>query len=178
MHNKTYNLVYCAMFAVLLALCSWISVPTAVPFTMQTFAVFFTVLMLGGKRGTITVAVYLLLGAVGIPVFSNFGAGIGYLLGATGGYAVGFLLTALIMWALESFSSKNLYRKFFSMLLGLLACYAFGSFWYVYVYAGNGSAVTVSSVLSLCVLPFLIPDLCKIGLALTLSKRLKPLLPF
>ena len=60
-----------AMFAVLMAVCSWISIPTAVPFTLQTFAVFCAVSMLGGKRGFFAVLVYILLGAVGIPVFSG-----------------------------------------------------------------------------------------------------------
>ena len=81
MHHRTYRIVYTGIFAVLLAVCSWISIPTVIPFTLQTFAVFLTVLLLGGKQGTISIFIYLLLGAVGIPVFSNFGAGLGYLFG-------------------------------------------------------------------------------------------------
>ena len=77
MQHRTYHMVYSGIFAVLLAICSWISIPTVIPFTLQTFAVFLTALLLGGKQGTIAILIYLLLGAVGIPVFSNFGAGLG-----------------------------------------------------------------------------------------------------
>ena len=71
-HSKTYDLVYVALFAVLIAICAWISVPTTVPFTLQTFGIFLTVGLLGGKRGSMAVLVYILLGAAGIPVFSGF----------------------------------------------------------------------------------------------------------
>ena len=65
-------MVYIAVFAVLIAICSWISIPTTVPFTLQTFAVFLAVGVLGGKRGSLSVLIYILLGAVGIPVFAGF----------------------------------------------------------------------------------------------------------
>lgn len=70
--SKTYDMVYIAVFAVLIAICSWISIPTTVPFTLQTFAVFLAVGVLGGKRGSLSVLIYILLGAVGIPVFAGF----------------------------------------------------------------------------------------------------------
>ena len=73
--SKTYDLVYIAVFAVLMAVCSWISVPTAVPFTLQTFAVFMAVGVLGGRRGTMSVALYIILGAVGVPVFAGMDRG-------------------------------------------------------------------------------------------------------
>lgn len=67
--SKTYDLVYIAVFAVVMAVCSWISIPAQVPFTLQTFGVFMAVGVLGGKRGTLAVLVYVLLGAVGVPAF-------------------------------------------------------------------------------------------------------------
>ena len=78
--SKTYDLVYIAVFAVVMAVCSWISIPAQVPFTLQTFGVFMAVGVLGGKRGTLAVLVYVLLGAVGVPVFAGFSGGIGALL--------------------------------------------------------------------------------------------------
>ena len=69
---KTYDMVCIAIFAVLMAVCSWIAIPTAVPFTLQTFGLFLTVGVLGGKRGTFAILIFILLGAVGIPVFSGF----------------------------------------------------------------------------------------------------------
>ena len=82
------DLTYVALGAVLIAICSWISIPAAVPFTLQTFAVAFVLLTLGGRRGTLSIIIYILLGAIGIPVFSQFSAGIGVLLGTTGGYII------------------------------------------------------------------------------------------
>ena len=95
------DLVLIALFAALMAICSWISIPTTVPFTLQTFAVFVAAGLLGGKRGTIAVLVYILLGAVGLPVFAGFTGGVGILLGSTGGYIIGFLGSALVMWGME-----------------------------------------------------------------------------
>lgn len=90
-------MAYIALFAVLMAVCSWISIPAVVPFTLQTFGVFVAVSVLGGKRGTLAVVLYLLMGVVGLPVFAGFSGGLGVLLGSTGGYIVGFVFTALTM---------------------------------------------------------------------------------
>ena len=79
--SKTYDLVYVSIFVVLIAVCSWISIPLTVPVTLQTFGVFIAVGLLGGKRGTLAVLVYILMGAIGIPVFSGFTGGIGILAG-------------------------------------------------------------------------------------------------
>ena len=105
--SKTYDLVYIAVFAVLMAVCSWISVPTAVPFTLQTFAVFMAVGVLGGRRGTMAVALYIILGAVGVPVFAGMTGGIGILTGTTGGYIVGFLFSALLCGQWKRFPEKS-----------------------------------------------------------------------
>ena len=87
--SKTYDIVYIAVFAVIMAICSWISIPAAVPFTLQTFGVFVAVGVLGGKRGTLSILVFILLGAIGVPVFAGFSGGIGVLAGTTGGYIIG-----------------------------------------------------------------------------------------
>ena len=125
--NKTLDMVYIAMFTVLIAICSWISIPTTVPFTLQTFGVFVTVGVLGGKRGSLSVLIYLLLGAIGIPVFAGFTGGMGIVLGSTGGYIIGFLLSALLMWGMEKLLGKKTWVLALSMVLGLLVCYIFPS---------------------------------------------------
>ena len=170
--NRTYDMVYVGMFAVLIAICSWITIPTVIPFTLQTFAVFLAVGVLGGKRGSLSVLVYILLGAVGIPVFSGFGAGMGFLLGNTGGYIVGFLFSALLMWGMERVLGRKTWVLALSMLLGLVLCYAFGTVWFMTVYARNTGAVGLMTVLGWCVFPFILPDLVKIALALVLSRQL------
>ncbi len=70
--TKTYDLAYIAIFAVLIAICSWISIPMTVPFTLQTFGVFMAVGVLGGKRGSLAVLVYILLGVIGVPYLQDF----------------------------------------------------------------------------------------------------------
>lgn len=111
--TKTYDLAYIAIFAVLIAICSWISIPMTVPFTLQTFGVFMAVGVLGGKRGSLAVLVYILLGAIGVPVFAGFSGGLGILLNNTGGYIIGFLFSALVMWAMESLWEKACYSDSF-----------------------------------------------------------------
>lgn len=167
----TIDIVYIAIFAALMAVCSWISIPTIVPFTLQTFGVFLAIRLLGGKRGTLSVLVYILLGTVGLPVFSGFKGGLGALLGNTGGYIIGFLLSALVMWLCEKLLGKKLWAYALSMLLGLLVCYAFGTVWFMVVYARANGAVSLLTVLGWCVFPFIIPDLVKIALALLIGSN-------
>lgn len=166
-------MAYIAVFAVIMAICSWISIPAQVPFTLQTFAVFLAFGVLGGKRGTMAVLVYILLGAVGIPVFAGFTGGIGVLMGNTGGYILGFLGSALVMWALEKLPGKRSVIQIFSMIAGLLVCYTFGTLWFMIVYAGTTGKVGLVTVLGWCVIPFIIPDLIKIGLAYMLAGRIR-----
>lgn len=172
--RRTRELAYIALLAVLMAVCSWISVPTTVPFTMQTFAVFMALGLLGGRRGTWAVLVYLLLGAVGFPVFSGYQGGVGRLLGATGGYLLGFLGTTLIYWGLTRLLGTRLWAKAVSMAAGLLVCYAFGTAWYLAVYTRTTGPLGLWTALGWCVIPFLLPDCIKLALALAVSKRLEP----
>lgn len=171
--SKTYDLVYIGVFAVLMAVCSWISIPTAVPFTLQTFGVFMAVGVLGGKKGTASVGLYLLLGVLGVPVFAGMTGGIGVLLGTTGGYIIGFFFSALVMWAMEKLPGKRSVIQVISMIIGLLVCYTFGTVWFMMVYMKNQGAVGLMTVLGWCVIPFIIPDILKIVLAYGLSRKLK-----
>lgn len=190
---ETIDLAYMALGAVLIALCSWISIPAVVPFTMQTFAIFLVLLVLGGRRGTMTIVVYVLLGAVGLPVFSQFGAGIGVLLGSTGGYILGFIFmgltyrlvtgtagrssTSKVRWTGTTGmgrSGKARWTEAAALVLGLLVLYAFGTAWYMFMYARTQGGAGLMSVLLLCVIPFVIPDLIKLALALALARRLAP----
>lgn len=169
---KTQDMVYIALFAVVMAICSWISIPAMVPFTLQTFGVFLAVGTLGGKRGSLAVLIYLLLGIVGLPVFSGFSGGLGYLMGNTGGYIIGFLFSALVIWAMEHIPGKRKWVLPLSMLLGLLVCYLFGTVWFVSVYTKNVGEIGVWTALTWCVFPYIIPDLVKILLALSICRRL------
>ncbi len=170
---KTLDLVYIAIGAAIITVCSWISIPLTVPFTLQTFAVFAALLILGGYRGTIAIIVYVLMGAVGLPVFSGFSGGLAKLLGNTGGYIVGFIFMGLIYSVMTGFFGEKLYVEMAALVIGLVVCYAFGTAWFMYVYAKNTGAVGIMSVLSWCVFPFIIPDIVKMAVAFVISGRVR-----
>lgn len=162
-NRNTHHMTRAALFAALLAACAWISLPVGdIGFTLQTFGVFLTLGVLGGKWGTVSILIYLLLGSIGLPVFSGFRGGPGMLLGVTGGYLWGFVVAGLVYWALER--RGNL----LAMVLGMAACYLCGSLWFT-LYSGGG----IGLVFLRCVVPYLIPDALKIWLAYTLSRRLR-----
>ncbi len=164
------DMAYLAMAVAFISVCAWISVPAAVPFTLQTFAIFLCAAIFGAKRGAAAVAIYILLGAIGLPVFSGFRGGFGMLFGATGGYITGFLPAAVIAgWRAKKRSGPLADAA--AMTAALLVCYAFGTLWYAYVYASGISGVTAA--LMACVVPYIIPDALKIALAAMLAGRLR-----
>ena len=163
------NLSQIALMVAFLSVCAWITVPTPVPFTLQTFGIFFAVGILGGKKGTACIFVYLLLGLVGAPVFSGFSGGIGHFMGNTGGFLIGFFLAALTFWCLEILFAKKI--MLFSMILGLVLCYLVGTVWFMFL--TNMEQGGFFSFLAIHVLPLLIPDIFKVSLAYFLCKRVK-----
>ncbi|MBO5420860.1 MAG: biotin transporter BioY [Clostridia bacterium] len=164
---KTKDLAVVSLCAALMCVCAWIQFPSAVPFTLQTFAEFFIALTFGVKKSLAVTAVYILLGAVGLPVFSGFQGGVGALLGATGGFILGFIPSTVIVSFLKSKAKKGFVYSFVCCLPGLAVCYATGVLWYMFVYGGGD----VRSAVSVCILPFVVPDIIKIILAVTVARR-------
>ena len=149
----------------MMAVCAWIAVPAPLPITLQTFAVLLATGLLGFKGSVASVATYILLGAVGLPVFSGFSGGIGVLSGPTGGYVIGFLLIPVVSHFVR-YISKGKYLAL-SLALGIVACYLCGSIWYA-LWLGDGSLL---SALAATVLPFILPDAVKLILSLIIIKR-------
>ena len=166
---KTKRICMIAIAAALMVVCSWITVPGPVPFTLQTFAIYLTAITLGGKNGLYTMLVYVILGAAGLPVFSGFRAGPGVLAGPTGGYIVGFILIPAIMLVFER-RSKTI--KLLSAIAALFICYAFGTVWYAVIYMGSGQSISIAAILIACVIPFILPDLLKIAIAYIIADRI------
>jgi len=169
---KTRDIAYIGIFVAFIAISSWICIPTTVPITMQTLGIFTTVLVLGLKRGTLAVLVYIVLGGIGLPVFSGFSGGMGILFGANGGYIIGFLFSAIIIGSIIKFFGEKIWIMVIAMSAGLLACYSFGTAWFVYVYTQTTEPVGIVAALGWCVFPFIIPDILKIFLAVILKKRI------
>lgn len=165
---KIRDLTVCAVFAAIFALCSWIHIPGPIPFTMQTFGIYLALFLMGGKRATISTVVYLVLGLVGLPVFSGFQGGASALFGATGGYLFGFGAMSGIYWVL----SEKKMNKVISAVIGMIVCYIIGTVWYAAVYLGGGAAGIFTALMQ-CVLPYILPDAIKLTLAYIVSKRIK-----
>lgn len=175
--SRTYNLVTIALTTSIIILCSWITIPTGtIPVTLQTFAIFMCAILLGEKKGTVSLIVYIFLGIVGLPIFSSFQSGFGVLLGATGGYLTGFIFITVIGGFFCRKFSDNTILTYMGLIIGLFLCYVSGTLWYIFVYIKSFSWSNVSSVLLTCVLPYIIPDLIKMQLAITISKKIKPIL--
>ena len=155
-------MVLSSLFAALTAICAWIAVPLpGISFTMQTFAVLLTLGVLGGRWGTVSIGLYLLLGIVGLPVFTGFRGGAAALLDPTGGFLWGFLFGSVIYWLLEKLG------KLPAMIGCLAAVYLCGSWWFS-VYTGTD----LPSAMTLAVLPWLIPDVLKLVLASRVARRI------
>lgn len=173
---KAYDIVIIALMSALIAVCSFVAIPVgALPVTLQTFAVFVCVGILGKKRGTASVLIYVLLGIVGIPVFSGFQGGLSVLMGATGGYIVGFLPAVFFSGLIMEKMRRKIPFMIASFLVGMVICYICGILWYIFVFSGGKS--DFASAFALCVLPYIIPDIIKITLAAVVSgavrKRIK-----
>ena len=165
-NTRIFKIVAVALMAVCISLCAFISVPSPVPFTMQSFGVYLALSLLGSKKGTASIALYIFLGAAGLPVFSHFGAGVGYLLSPTGGFITGFLLCGAVC-IISDLIFKEKSNTALSLALGTLACYLAGTLWFM-----HSTGTDFAHSLLICILPFVIPDALKLILALQISKRL------
>ena len=176
-HKLLLDTVYIAMFAAIIAICAHIRIPLhPIPFTMQTLGVFLTSGILGFKRGTVSVLVYILLGAVGLPVFNGFAGGLGVLFGVTGGYIIGFIFTAIVVGIASDLGRKKVWILIVSMIVGTVLYYVFGTAWYIFVTNSQGNTINITAALSNCVIPFLIPDAAKIAVAVILVNRLNKII--
>ena len=180
-----YDLVLISVSAALITICSWISIPLGpVPFTLQTLGILAVMLTAGGRRGTIAILVYLALGAVGAPVFAGFKGGIMSFIGPTGGFLIGFILAALVYWLLEKLILKKLMttpvKTWIFGMLGFIVfeiiMYIVGVIWFMTVYAAQTGPVGLATVMTWCVIPFIIPDIVKMAAAVLIGERASKLI--
>ena len=177
-NKKAKDISLIAIFSAIIVICSLVTIPSIVPFTLQTFAIFLCLNILGAKKGIISILIYIFLGVVGLPVFSGFNGGIGALLNVTGGYIIGFIFSALIYGLITSSFHKKP-KKIINLIAsfsGLIVCYIFGTLWYILLFIKNGDTISFTSALTICVLPFIIPDILKILLALSISEKINKLI--
>ena len=159
---KTKDMTLIAVMAALICVAGPLSIAIGpIPLSLASFAVYLAGAILGWKRGTLAVAIYLLIGLVGVPVFSGFSGGFQKLIGVTGGYLVGYLPCALItgLCAGEPYAEKQrpVWMLPVGMGLGTVALYVIGTAWFM-LQTKN----TLAAAMGMCVLPFLLGDGLKI----------------
>ena len=165
--KRTWKMTQIAMMTGILCIVSPIAIPmpfSPVPMTLATFGIYMIASLLGIKQGMLCVLAYILLGMVGLPIFSGFSSGIVTLAGPTGGYVIGYLpCSFFIGWLLEKNRKKcSRIWYFFSFACGTVCCYLFGTVWFMIVMAGT---YTIGQALLVCVVPYLFFDILKIILA-------------
>lgn len=174
-HARLKSMVFVALMAAFLCIFSPISIPLPlVPITLQTFGVFLASALLGWKRGTVAVLIYLLLGLIGLPVFSGWTGGFSSFATPSSGYIIGFLFTALLTGFLIDRFSRQFWMYPVAMAAGLAVCYLFGTIWFlVYMNVWMSTPYSFWEAVLICVLPFLVGDAVKIAAATALSYPLR-----
>ncbi|MDO4484702.1 MAG: biotin transporter BioY [Clostridia bacterium] len=169
---NTYALVLCALFAALTAVCAQITIPIGpVPISLSLLPVLLCAALMKKQYAALTMLVYMVMGLIGLPVFSNLTGGPGKLFGVTGGYIIGYLPCAFIAsWMIEKLG-RAYWKQLIAMLVGVAVCYVFGTVWFIIT-----KGVTLSAALAMCVTPFLPGDAVKIALAAFLSDRLEKIM--
>ena len=167
---RTKQMVLIALMTSVTCVLGPLSIPlpfSPVPISLTNFAIFLAIFILGMKNGTISFIIYLLLGAVGVPVFSSFRGGLQVLAGPTGGYLIGFIFLALIMgFALDHFDRK-LVPTIIGMIIGMAVCYAFGTVWLAKLLS-----LSFKEGLMMGVIPYLPGDAAKIIIAAIVGPKL------
>lgn len=165
----TYQMAVTALMAAVMCVLGPLTVPIgAVPISLANFVICLTAWLLGPKFGTLSVAVYLCIGLIGVPVFSGYGAGLAKLAGPTGGYLVGYLLLALIGGLFIEKSNGNSVVSGIGLVLGDAACYVLGTAWFVFQ-----MQCELGYALSVCVYPFIALDLAKIVVSCVVGALLR-----
>ena len=175
-----YDLVLISVSAALITVCSWINIPFGpVPFTLQTLAILAVMLTCGGRRGTVSILVYLALGLCGVPVFAEFKGGVSAFAGPTGGFLIGFVFAGLVYWLLESLIFRKLMTNMvktwvFAVVNSVvfeIIMYVIGVIWFMTVYAAQTGPVGLGTVMGWCVIPFIVPDVVKLVVAVMIGER-------
>lgn len=165
---KTRDIVLIGVFAAMICVFAPFSVPVGpIPISLASFAVYIAS-VLGAKKGCAAVGIYILIGALGLPVFSGFSGGISKIAGLTGGYIIGYMFCALLSGIIIERAGQKKSAYPMAFIIGTAVLYAFGTAWFM-IQSGNG---LYESLLA-CVIPFLIGDAVKIAAASVIVYRMR-----
>ncbi len=171
--NPLKQKVYAAMFGALTAIGAYITIPLQpVPITLQDFFTILAATLLGGYAGALSQVIYILLGVIGLPIFSGGKAGIGVLLGPTGGFLIGFVVGAFFIGKIVEMKKEPGWAWItMASLLGLLIIYTFGAIQLTII-----AGISMEKALLIGVIPFIPGDLCKLVLATVVYQKMKKVL--
>lgn len=170
MKLSTHELVLTALVSAVFCILGPLSIPIGpVPISLTGLALYMSLYIIGGKMSTIAYMIYLIIGIIGLPVFSGYAGGLGKIMGPTGGYLAGFIFTALLSGAVIDRFHNNKIISIMGMYAGLIVLYAFGTIWFAFLNEGN----SVYEILKICVIPFIPADSIKIIISAFLGPMLK-----
>ena len=171
MNTKTKEITLVGLMTAIICIAGPLSLPlpfSPVPISLATLAIYFSVYLLGMKCGTISCCVYLLLGFVGLPVFSAFTSGPAKLLGPTGGYLIGYVMMALIIGYCVDRWNGGLAASLAGMFAGTAVMYFLGTVWLAYQ-----ANMSFGTAFAAGVLPFIMGDIVKIVLSLIVGMQVR-----
>lgn len=171
--SAVQNMIFISLFATLMCIGAWLHFPSAVPATMQTFVVFVALGLIGCRNTFIMLVVYVLLGALGLPVFSGFTGGFGALTGPTAGFIWGFLLGVPAFYIFEKYARGKKSLMIIGYIIYILIHYIPGALWYCYFNLGALSLEGIISSSLVTVVPFIIPDAVKLFLAMLVVEKIR-----
>ncbi|MBR5317000.1 MAG: biotin transporter BioY [Lachnospiraceae bacterium] len=178
MKNNVKNLTFTALMTAILCIIGPIVIPIGmVPMSFTNMAIYLTIILLDRKKAMITVALYLLIGFVGLPVFAGFSAGAGKMFGPTGGYLIGYLvlsfISGILLEHMKGQRKQKIWYQILALIMGNIGLYLVGTLWLMYQ-----SRLNMMTALSVGVFPFLIFDVIKILLSVSIGNSIKRRLQF
>lgn len=174
MNNRLRDFTQIAIFPALMGATASISIPLfdLPPITLQTMFVFLAALVLGPKKAGISMAIYVILGVIGLPIFSGHTSGVGIILGKSGGFLIGFIISAFAIGFMKNvnFINKGILTNSFILFIGNLIIYVCGATYIAFLINGNILLILASFA------PYLIGDILKIYASLLIYKRVSAVL--
>ena len=170
--QKLRDSILIAFFSIIILICSRIAIPWVIPFTLQSLGIFLTLGILGGKKGFISLLLYLIMGFIGIPISASGVVGPALFFTSTFGYLIGWILCSIIFWIFETKMGNSNRTRLIFLSIGTIICYVTGTVWFMLIYSYKYTPIGLWTALCYCVFPFIIFDAIKLLLANIITDKL------
>ena len=172
MKSRINDIVLISLSTILITISAWIEIPFIVPFTLQILAIFIITGLFKFRVSFLSVVIYIIMGIIGIPVFSGFQGGIGVLMTYTGGFLLGFIFIPIVYNIINKVIINKNFSLVISFIISLIIIYLIGSIWFYIVYTNKNNNVNFIDCIVISVLPFIIPDVFKLFISIILINKL------